>query len=197
VKNFIYTLNGLLMIDPSFTHEAVVEYKDGVSSQRVPAALTPFLSASSIQGIIQALTQGTTNQRSYASTFERIRDNVFCTGSQCGDRVDAPNVILFVTGGAQNVRASESQALMNFLKGRVARPAFVITVGVGPQDLQAVLRPTLTDFSTCSSYAYFTTSSGLSTNSALLSAIYNAIVSTGPGPVFAPWYNTNGVSGEN
>lgn len=83
---------------------------------------------------------------------------------------------------------------MNYLKARVDRPAYVITVGVGPSDLQAVLKPVLTDYATCSINAYFTTATNLNTNSALLSAIYNAIVS-GPGPVFAPWYN-NGVTGK-
>lgn len=98
VKNFVYSLNNLLLIDPSYTVEAIAQYRDGMANQNVPAQLTPFQSTSNLNAIIQALAQGTTTARSYSSLFERIRDNVFCTGTQCGDRAAAPDVVIFFAG---------------------------------------------------------------------------------------------------
>lgn len=176
----------MLAIGSAAIHEAVVDYKDGVSNKQLPASLYTFIDTAGLQTIINGIAQGTTLDRSYTSAFERVRDNVFCSGNQCGDRSDAPNVVLFFTAGQPTVRVVDAQATVNYVKARSDRPAFIITIGVGPPQVQSLISPALTDFATCSVNAFFSTAGSLQ---GILTSVYDKIAHGAPGPVF------NSVSG--
>jgi hypothetical protein len=203
VKQFITALNSqYLSISATGTHEAIVTFSS-TSPLPIPVSLNSYFTASELNNAVNSLTQATTSQniygdRSWASAFERVRDNVFCTRS-CGERIEAYNVVLFITGGITTLRVNEAQALMNYLKTKPGGQSYVITIGVGTAQVAAsssnppyTLSQNLTGYATCSSNYYFQTGSSLST---ILQNVFAAITQQGnPGPIFEPNYNFVGVS---
>ena len=180
VKNFINSLNFLLANGSSGMYEAVIDYKDGISNKQLPANLSP-LDAANLKTIINNIPGGSSLNRSYTSAFERLRDNVFCFNTQCGDRSSASNVVLFFAGGQPTVRLLETQGVVNNVKARNGRSVFIITVGVGPMQVTSLIKTYLTDYATCSVNAFFSTAGSLQ---GILNSVYNTIANEVPRPLF-------------
>ena len=197
VKAFITNLNSqFLKISDTNTHEAVVAFSSTAPSP-VALNLNSLFTTSDVNNAINAITQAQSSasiygDRSYTSAIERVRDNVFCRASGCGDRIEAYNVLLFISAGRSTVRTDLAQSTMNNLKARFNNPTFVVTLGVGNPQVVANMQQNLTDYSTCGAYAFFSQASSLG---AQLSSIYNVISTSIPGPVFEPSYQA-GISGK-